>query len=215
MLLATETRSETCSALPRLPGYAMRTSPHGIAGRGRISSLAVRDYQALHPITDRMRDRHYTEGNEEMLSYNFPRSNRLCSCNEETQGREQEQSPSHTDHDCQIERSIYHWDQECSRDDKFGSECGKRGFPDLTHGDAVLRLFRHMDAQGIGHRVGDGDRHNAADHDGARVASGMQSHHQAKRGNDPRRQSKADPGFPGDLHACGPIVHFHREKMRT
>src|SRR6476620_4467531 len=74
----------------RLPGYAMRTSPHGIAGRGRISSLAVGHYQALHPITDRVRDRHYTEGNEEMLSNNLPRSNRLCSCNEETQGREQE-----------------------------------------------------------------------------------------------------------------------------
>lgn len=44
-----------------------------------------------------------------------------------------------------------------------------------------------MDAERVGHRVGDGDRQNASEHDGARMRSGVQPDHQTERGDHTRR----------------------------
>jgi hypothetical protein len=59
-----------------------------------------------------------------------------------------------------------------------------------------------MDAQRIRHGVSDGNRQNTAGHDRTRVRARVQSHHQAKRSDDPRCQSETDPRFPRSLHAA-------------
>jgi len=66
-----------------------------------------------------------------------------------------------------IERTGHDRGHESHRDHKLRHERRQCRFPDLPRRATVFRLFGHVDAESIGHGIGNRNGHNAADDNGS------------------------------------------------